>query len=312
MEVLPFREEIPERTRGRLAGQAAGPSSAHADVAGDRRQCHARTHHLLAVGAALHGITLVEHGRLARGVLAREALDRIARDRGDRLRPLRCFGYAVARTEHVILVRLGVGDLGRHLIGVESGTAPMDEIGVMQIARDDDVCHGRHQCGVGTGPKRYPLVRQAGGARGMTRIETDDSGTTAAGLQEKVVVVGAVASFGGVPSPHENELAVEPVLPLVPTFRRSDRDRCHDVGGPPAVAVVVAQVTTEAVEEASRRLSAGELRVATGSVRHEQGAVAVRVAHAGELGGHLGERFVPAHGSERSGATWPGASERRR
>ena len=306
--VLTFGKHVPERARGGLAGESAGPSALNAHVAGDGGEGHAGAHHLLAVGAALHGVALVEDGGPGGGVLAGEAGDRVPGDGGDRLGPGGGLGDAVAGAEDVVAVRLLPGSLGGHLGCIEAAAAARDEVGVVEALGDDDVGHGGHQRGVGARAERDPLVGQAGGARGVARIEADHAGAAPSRLEDEVVAVGAVAGLGGVPAPHEDEPRVDPVLPLVAAPGGAGGGGRRDVGGPPAVAVVVAEVAAEAVQEAAGGLRAGELGVAAGAVGDEEGAVAVAVADPGELRGHLVERLVPGDGCELTGAAGTGAA----
>ena len=161
--VRPGRKHGPERPAvGSLQAEAARPAAGDADVARDRGEHAARPDDLLAVGAPLHAVALVEHAGLARGVLAGDARDRVARHAGDAFGPggrlwrrrRACRGCSPCSSPRLRRP-------GRHLGGVEADAVRPHELRVVQALRDHHVGHRRHHRGVGARPDRESTRRPA-------------------------------------------------------------------------------------------------------------------------------------------------------
>ena len=114
---------------GCLQSQPACPAARDANVACDGGQHAACAHHLLAIGAALHAIALVENSRLDGGIFPGNARDRFCRDRRYGLRPVRSFGNTIPRTKDIIGIAFRTFD--RHLAGIEADAVCADKFGII-------------------------------------------------------------------------------------------------------------------------------------------------------------------------------------
>ena len=115
--ILSGRENGPQTAAVRgLQSQSAGPAPGDPKIAGDGRQHTPGAHDLFAIGAALHAVALVEHGRCEGGVFAGDAGDGRGRDGGDGFGPLGGFGETVAEAEQVVAVTLGGFSARGHVV----------------------------------------------------------------------------------------------------------------------------------------------------------------------------------------------------
>ena len=169
----------------------------------------------------------------------------------------------------------------------------MDEGGVEQAFGQHDVGHGAHHGGVGTGADGDPLVGQGCGGERVARVDADHAGAITPGEFDEVVGVGAVAHFGGVPAPHQDVAAVEPVLALVAGDERAPDGGRGRIDGGPRVGVGYAETAAVQVHQAAGGVRAVELVVGAGAVGDKQRSVAVVGFDALELGGDGIQGFIP-------------------
>lgn len=144
----------------------------------------------------------------------------------------------------------------------------------------------------------------------MARIDADDFRAVLAGEFDKVVGVGAVAHFGGIPAPHQDVAAVEPVLALVAGDERTPDGGRGGVDGGPRVGVVDAKAAAVVVHQAAGGVRAVELVVGAGAVGDKQGAVAIGGFDALKLRGDGVEGFVPGDAFKFTVAPFSGSPER--
>ncbi len=180
-----------------------------------------------------------------------------------------------------------------------------DKIGVVQIFGQHHVRHRAHHRGVGARADGNPLVGEGGGRERVTRVNANHARAVFPRKFDEVIGVGAVAHLGGVPAPHDDVAAVEPVLPLVARDERAVDGGRGDVGRAPRIGVVNAETAAKEIHQTAGDVRPVELVITPRAVRDEKRVVAVLGLDSNHLAGDFAQSLVPRNADELPLAALP-------
>ena len=180
-----------------------------------------------------------------------------------------------------------------------------DKVSLVQIFDNHHIGHGTHHGRISPRPDGHPLVGQAGRAQRVAWVDTHNTSPTLPRQLHKVVAVGSVAHLGRVPTPHQDEPGIQPILALVARMQGAIHRWRGDVDGGPAITVIDAQAAAKEVHQPAGCLRAIDLVVAARAIGHEQSAVAIGIFDALHFARHGIQGFVPRDALELALAAFP-------
>ena len=184
-----------------------------------------------------------------------------------------------------------MGCVKPHAVGVEKCL-------IHQVFGDHHIGHGTHHGRVCTGSDGYPLICQADGTHGHSRVNTHDTRAAFSGLRDKVIRIRAVTHLRRIPAPHQDVPGIQPVLTLTADLQCPIHRRCGHIDTGPGIAVVDTQAAAEHIHEAPRHVAAIGIGVTARAIGHEHGRVAVRFLDAVHLIGHTPQGLIPRNALE--------------
>ena len=294
---------------------AFGRAAENADVAGHRLQGRRHAAVLLPVGVAARRPRRLQCGGLRVREHVGEFSDVGGRHAANTLRPFRRLRHAVRLAEDVVLEALfALGPAG-HGAGIHALAKRVDELLVLQVVREDVMRHAGHHRRVGIRPDGNP-PGVVGGA-GIRELRIDHHELAATLLRHAHVVerVAAVEGVGGIPAPHDDELAVGKRIVLVAVVKRAEgplRARCRALvtRHRPRVGAA-AEHAEEARQQAVdliRLVQHAERTTGVGLVENRRRAV--RLLDVDHLLCDVVERLVPAHALELAFAAFADTQHR--
>jgi len=99
-----------------------------------------------------------------------------------------------------------------------------------------------------------PLIGQSNGAYCVARIDADHPGAILARFLYVISAVGAIYHLGWIPAPHQDVLAVHPILPLITRDLGAINRWCGTVDASPALVVVRTEMSPIKIEQAPRKM----------------------------------------------------------
>ncbi|OQC03497.1 MAG: hypothetical protein BWX79_02625 [Alphaproteobacteria bacterium ADurb.Bin100] len=210
---------------------ALGAAAEHADVAGHGLQGGRHAVVLFAVGCPAGRPGGLQRCGLGLGVQVGQLADVRGLDATDRLGPLGRLGRLVVGAQDVVLEVLLVGVfLGQGAL-VHAEAELVDELLVLQVVGEDVVRHRGHHGRVGVGLDRNPPGVVAGGRVGVCGIDQHELAAALLGHAHVVEGVAAVEGVGGVPAPHDDQLAVGEGVVLVAVLDGAEGHAAGERGG---------------------------------------------------------------------------------